>query len=61
MVADGLMREFKDAALLLAADGSRGPDGFAPLASAFAACALGDLAIEHNKADRLFRQVLGWP
>ena len=40
VVADGLIQEFKDAALLPAARGHGGPDAFAPLPSAFAACAL---------------------
>ena len=40
MVADGLRQEFKYAALLPAARGDGGPDAFAPLPSALAACAL---------------------
>ena len=47
-------------ALLLGAGGDGRPDAFGPLLSTLAACPLRNIAIQHDKADRLFRQIIGW-
>ncbi len=53
-----LPQEFEDRSTLLCACGDGGPDPLAPAAAGFAACALRDPAVDHDEADRLFRQVV---
>ena len=60
MIADGLMQKFKDAALLLTAGGDGAPDAFAPLLPAFTACALCDMAVQHDKTYRLLGEIIRW-
>ena len=60
MIVDTLVNEFKDTALSLGAGGNNcRPDAFAPLPPTFAACALRDVAIHDDKADRLVREMIG--
>ncbi len=55
MIANGLMQEFKDAALLLTAGGDGAPDRFAPLLPSHTARSLRNMAIQHHKANGLLR------
>ncbi len=44
---------------MLRTSGDDGPYSFAPLATAFATCALGNAAIDDHESHRLFREVVG--
>ena len=61
MIADSLVKEFKDAALLLSAGGDGGPDSLTPLLSSLTASSLRDMAIQHDKADGLLGQIIVRP
>ena len=56
---DGRAQEFEYGATLLRARLNDSPDAFAPAASIFTAGALRDPAMDGDKANRLFRQVVG--
>jgi hypothetical protein len=60
MAADGLMQEFKDAALLLTAGSDGAPDAFAPLLPTHTACSLRNMAIQHDKTYRLLGEIIRW-
>ena len=60
MVVDALIQEFKEATLLLDAGGDGRPDSLTPPLPTLAACPLRDMAIQHDKADGLFHQIIGW-
>jgi len=51
---EGLAEEVEDSAFLLTAGRKDRPDALAPLLSAFASRALGDVAVDHNMPNRLF-------
>ena len=60
MIVDSLVKEFKDTALLLRAGGDGRPNSLTPPLSPLATRPVRDMAIQHNKADSLFRQIIGW-
>ena len=53
VIADGLVKEFKDATLLLSAGGDGGPDWFTPLLPSLTVSSLRDMVIQHDEADGL--------
>ena len=53
MIADSLVKEFKDSTLLRSAGGDGGPDWFTPLLPSLTASSLRDMVIQHDEADGL--------
>ena len=56
---DRRQQEIEHRPALLRAGGYGGPDAFAPAAAGFAASAWRDPPVDHDEADRLFRQIVG--
>ena len=56
---DRFEQEFENRSALLRTAGDGCPDAFAPAAAGFAASAWRDPPVDHDEADRLFRQIVG--
>ena len=58
MGVDGIAEELEDASILLATGRNHRPDAFAPTLPTFATRPLGDVTVDHDVSNRLFRLVI---